>query len=421
MMLACIACSSKGGGEKDGSRGTATPNGKDGVKSLTSQFKDMVLKFSGSSKHHHYKGAASRSGGGSYRRPFPGFIDDTGFTPAVAKVPGDDYYPRTGGLATAGAGGARTAPADTLDVIRRQETGKSGWIPSADGEAVVAVGEADDVPREWTAQVEPGVQITFASIPGSGNDLKRIRFSREMFNKWEAQRWWGENYDRIVELYNVVMFSGRHQGCSTPASSVDDSVLRESSYSHGGSTSRGSPITMAALPPPPRPPPAPAAASNNKEPIARSASCKATTPGFSSSSSAAAPYATAPSTRAAYYPSAAVPDPSDHVWAHHFNMLNSAAAAAGTSAMGAASSGYDPSRATTSSRDEASVSLSNVSDMEAAEWIEEIEPGVCLTIRELGDGSRELRRIRFSRERFGEERAKVWWEQNRERIQAEFL
>jgi hypothetical protein len=26
-----------------------------------------------------------------------------------------------------------------------------------------------------------------------------------------------------------------------------------------------------------------------------------------------------------------------------------------------------------------------------------------------------------SRERFGEERAKVWWEQNRERIQAEYL
>jgi hypothetical protein len=46
-----------------------------------------------------------------------------------------------------------------------------------------------------------------------------------MFNKWEAQRWWGENYDRIVELYNVQTFSGRQQGGSTPTSSVDDSVL----------------------------------------------------------------------------------------------------------------------------------------------------------------------------------------------------
>uniref|UniRef100_A0A0A9CY53 BRX domain-containing protein n=1 Tax=Arundo donax TaxID=35708 RepID=A0A0A9CY53_ARUDO len=225
-----------------------------------------------------------------------------------------------------------------------------------------------------------------------------------MFNKWEAQRWWGENYDRIVELYNVLTFSGRQQGASTPTSSVDDSVLRESSYSRGGST-RDSPVVM------PPPPPQPEAAS--KEPMARSTSCKAM-PGSS------APYSAAASTRAAYYPSAAVPDPSDHVWAHHFNMLNSAAA--GSSAMGAGGpSSYDPSRATTSSRDEASVSISNVSDMEGAEWIEEDEPGVCLTIRELGDGTRELRRIRFSRERFGEERAKVWWEQNRERIQAEYL
>jgi hypothetical protein len=43
-----------------------------------------------------------------------------------------------------------------------------------------------------------------------------------MFNKWEAQRWWGENYDRVVELYNVQTF--RQQGLSTPSSSVDMQV-----------------------------------------------------------------------------------------------------------------------------------------------------------------------------------------------------
>ncbi|XP_008668943.1 protein Brevis radix-like 2 isoform X1 [Zea mays] len=422
-MLACIACSSKEGAE-DGSRAaatTTTPHGKEAVKSLTSQLKDMVLKFSGSSKQ--CKGTAGtqsfRSSGDRYRRPYPGFIDDTGFTPA-SKVLGEDYYPRTALAGAAGAaGGARTASSDTLDMGRsnRKSPGSSGWIPGTDeaaagGDDVLALEDAA-APREWTAQVEPGVQITFGTIPTGGNDLKRIRFSREMFNKWEAQRWWGENYDRIVELYNVVMFSGRQQGCSTPVSSVDDLALRDSSYSRGGSTSRGSPITA-----PPPPPPLPPVAS--KEPITRSASYKATAAGSSS-----APYAAAHSTRAAaaYFPSAAVPDPSDHVWAHHFNMLNSAAAAAGTSAAmgGGAPSSYDPSRATTSSRDEASVSLSNVSDLEATEWIEEDEPGVCLTIRELGDGTRELRRIRFSREIFGEDRAKVWWEQNRERIQAEYL
>jgi len=146
------------------------------------QLKDMVLKFSGSSKHHQYKGTAGtrssfRSGGGSYLRPYPGFIDDTGFTPAASRVIGEDYYPRTGLAAGSAAGGARAAPSDTLDVTRRQGAGKSpggsGWVPST-GEDVGAVEEA--APREWTALVEPGVQITFGTIPTGGNDLKRIRF-----------------------------------------------------------------------------------------------------------------------------------------------------------------------------------------------------------------------------------------------------
>ena len=34
----------------------------------------------------------------------------------------------------------------------------------------------DDEPKEWVAQVEPGVLITFVSLPEGGNDLKRIRF-----------------------------------------------------------------------------------------------------------------------------------------------------------------------------------------------------------------------------------------------------
>jgi len=31
--------------------------------------------------------------------------------------------------------------------------------------------------------------------------------SREMFNKWQAQRWWAENYDKVMELYNVQRFN----------------------------------------------------------------------------------------------------------------------------------------------------------------------------------------------------------------------
>ncbi|KAG2660873.1 protein Brevis radix-like 2 [Panicum virgatum] len=387
-MLACIACSTKDGGDQDGPR-AATPHGRDAGKSLTSQLKDMVLKFSGSGRQYKAAGSPSFRGNcGSSLAAYPGFIDDSGF----ASDSGYNY--------TRTAAAARPPPPwEAAKVVRGfSQHGRSpsaSWIPSIgeedddDDEAVVL--EEDRVPREWTAQVEPGVQITFVSIPGgAGNDLKRIRFSREIFNKWEAQRWWGENYDRVVELYNVQTFS-RQQGVSTPSSSVDDATTQRDSsfYSRAGST-RESPVVIL-----------PTAAAGREQPIARATPCRA---------------AAAPTARAACNPSStAVPDPSDHVWAHHFNLLNSAPPPA------PAPPHFDPSRATTSSLDEASVSVSNASDLEAAEWVEQDEPGVCITIREFADGTRELRRVRFSRERFGEERAKVWWEQNRDRIHAQYL
>ena len=48
-----------------------------------------------------------------------------------------------------------------------------------------------------------------------------------MFDKWQAQRWWGENYDRIVELYNVQRFN--RQALQTPGGS-EDQVKSSISY-----------------------------------------------------------------------------------------------------------------------------------------------------------------------------------------------
>ncbi|KAL3652785.1 hypothetical protein CASFOL_002466 [Castilleja foliolosa] len=181
--------------------------------------------------------------------------------------------------------------------------------------------QSGEGPKEWTAQVEPGVQITFISLSRLGNDLKRIRFSREMFNKWQAQRWWGQNYDRIVELYNVQRFS---QQAPNITGKTEDG--RDSTYS------RESPR---------------------------------------------------------YKPTEG-------------NLGNQ---------------NYGSGSRT---RTEASVSVSNESEIEL-EWIEEDEDGVYITIRQLVDGTRELRRVRFSREKFGEVRAKLWWETNRDRIQTQYL
>ncbi|XP_073042767.1 protein Brevis radix-like 1 isoform X1 [Primulina eburnea] len=226
----------------------------------------------------------------------------------------------------------------------------SGGLESRD-----TVLEKEDESKEWMAQVEPGVQITFLSLPRGGNDLKRIRFSREMFNKWEAQRWWAENYDRIMELYNVQKFN--QQACNTPGRSEDG---RDSTYSRLGLAMESPRMTP----------------SVNKEWTPR------------------------------YHP---------HGGSQHYNHGSSAYHDAGTK-----SETMEASRMTTSSRDEASISVSNASDIES-EWIEEDEPGVYITIRQFPDGTRELRRLRFSREKFGEAPAKLWWESNRDRIQSQYL
>nr|KYP74817.1 putative E3 ubiquitin-protein ligase HERC2 [Cajanus cajan] len=51
-----------------------------------------------------------------------------------------------------------------------------------------------------------------------------------------------------------------------------------------------------------------------------------------------------------------------------------------------------------------------------AEWIEQYEPGVYITLVALRDGTRDLKRVRFSRRRFGEHQAETWWSENRDRV-----
>ncbi|KAG8084611.1 hypothetical protein GUJ93_ZPchr0010g9191 [Zizania palustris] len=59
-----------------------------------------------------------------------------------------------------------------------------------------------------------------------------------------------------------------------------------------------------------------------------------------------------------------------------------------------------------------SISSNQVQD----EWIEQYEPGVYITLATLLDGTRDLKRVRFSRRRFGEHQAERWWNENREKV-----
>ncbi|CAL1351939.1 unnamed protein product [Linum trigynum] len=354
-MLSCIACtkpSADDEGEEVGGRGgvasardgSDTPNTKEAVKSLTNQIKDMASKLSGT-----YKQCKPCTGGSSssnykkgHHRPYPDFD---------AASEGGVPYPYFGGAASASSTPAWDFPTSGRGGGGRTDTRFASGRDSCD----VVI---DDEPKEWMAQVEPGVHITFASLPNGGNDLKRIRFNREMFNKWQAQSWWGENYDRIMELYNVQRFNNR-QSLNTPPRSQDEH--RDSTYSRLGSA-RESPMAPSFTP------------------------------------------------RNYYRPSPGMVEQGQH---HYPSGSTGYGLGGGPSSM-------EASRTTTSSRDEPSISVSNASDLEA-EWIEQDEPGVYITIRQLADGTRELRRVRFSRERFGEVHAKSWWEENRDRIQSQYL
>ncbi|XP_058769865.1 PH, RCC1 and FYVE domains-containing protein 1-like [Vicia villosa] len=59
---------------------------------------------------------------------------------------------------------------------------------------------------------------------------------------------------------------------------------------------------------------------------------------------------------------------------------------------------------------------SNSNNQVDAEWIEQYEPGVYITLVAMRDGTRDLRRVRFSRRRFGEHQAETWWSENRDKV-----
>ncbi|CAI9772284.1 unnamed protein product [Fraxinus pennsylvanica] len=350
-MLTCITCSKQRADDgEEAPRGT--PNTKDAVKTLTNQIKDLAVKVSGSSKQS--KGESSYKRG---QRSYPDFDISEGPYPSYMQPGSTSSTPAWDFTSTAHRASrpdSRSSRAFTGD----QTPDARESISTKYGEVVL---ENDDEPKEWMAQVEPGVQITFVSLPRGGNDLKRIRFSREMFDKWEAQRWWGENYDRIMELYNVQKFN--QQAFNTPGRSEDG---RDSTYSRL-EYARESPRMTPSV--------------RNR-----------------------------PSGSSNYFPP-------DHGGSQYYN---AGSRAYPSGAPRGEMSYMEASRDTNASIDEPSVSISNASDIES-EWIEEDEPGVYITIRQLVDGTRELRRVRFSREKFGEVNAKLWWETNRDRIQTQYL
>ncbi|XP_061364027.1 protein Brevis radix-like 2 [Gastrolobium bilobum] len=368
-MLPCIACSKQLNNgsvhQQQEEEAVQTPSTKQAIKALTAQIKDMAVKASGAyknckpcsgssncNKNRNYAdsdmGSDSARFHWAYRRP--------GSSNSTPRMWGKEMEARLKGLSSGEA-----TPA------------------SVSGRTESVVFMEEDEPKEWIAQVEPGVLITFVSLPQGGNDLKRIRFSREMFNKWQAQRWWAENYDKVMELYNVQRFNQQAVPLATPPRSEDGSSKIESS--------RDSPVTP--------------------------------------------PLIKERTTRHFHHPMGMGYSSSDSLDHHQMQPhpcyvtsgLASTPKLSNISGTKTERSSIEGSVRTSSSGEgdhSGELSVSNASDMET-EWVEQDEPGVYITIRSLPGGARELRRVRFSRERFGEMHARLWWEENRARIQEQYL
>lgn len=83
-------------------------------------------------------------------------------------------YKRTGSSSSSSTAGRKELEARLKGISSGEVTPVSASASGRRAEPVVFVEENE--PKEWVAQVEPGVLITFVSLPRGGNDLKRIRF-----------------------------------------------------------------------------------------------------------------------------------------------------------------------------------------------------------------------------------------------------
>ncbi|KAJ4908061.1 Protein Brevis radix-like 4 [Raphanus sativus] len=356
-MLTCIARSKRAGDESPGQ-----PDDSDSkhAKSLTSQLKDMALKASGAYRHCTPCTAAQPQG-----QPIKNNPSTT--TTAKPDTESDQrfkmLYGRSNSSITATAAAAAMQQQQPRVWGKEMEARLKG----------ISSGEATPKSASGRNRVEPGVLITFVSLPGGGNDLKRIRFSRDMFNKLQAQRWWADNYDKVKELYNVQKLSRNAFPLPTPPISEDEKAKAE--YHHPEDTPATPPL--------------------NKERLPRTVHRPAGLAAYSSS------------------------DSLDHRSTHDSGLQNSTPKLSSISGAKTETSSMDSSSRDADRSEE--MSVSNASDVDQNEWVEQDEPGVYITIKVLPNGKRELRRVRFSREIFGEMQARVWWEENRARIHEQYL
>ncbi|KAK9095643.1 hypothetical protein Scep_027112 [Stephania cephalantha] len=366
-MLTCIACSNQLAEEEGGEGARGTPSTKEATKSLTSQIKDLALKFSGACK----SGSSSSS---SYSKK------------------GQRGYPEFETAASEG---------DLLILMLEEEVVQALHLHGTSLEPTM---ESQTL---GSGEFPPAIRLLAVSIRsplGPATSSSRTKTSpRSGWLRWSL----GSKSPLCLFLKEGMILRefGSAEKCSTNGKPSDGGarIMIESSSSTTSKDSAGKPFILPL------------------EATTRVAISVRESPGTPSMHKDWTPRNNynrpPPGSSKGYYPG----DAFDHGGSHHHHFGAGPSSHGGIGGFKMEASTMEPSRTTTSSRgDDASVSISNASDIES-EWVEQDETGVYITIRQLPDGTRELRRVRFSREKFGEVHAKLWWEANRERIQAQYL
>ncbi|EAY82523.1 hypothetical protein OsI_37747 [Oryza sativa Indica Group] len=212
--------------------------------------------------------------------------------------------------------------------------------------------------REWVAEPEPGVLLTLAPrADGVSNRLRRIRFREEVFDAWAAQCWWADNHDRIAELYCLVK----------PDDDDDDEEA----------------IAAAEAAMLPATPCQSEAEDDDDDDGAAGAESSSRSPSTSTFSGG---------------PSSGSGGGSTGTLGSPILGLVTAPNTTGGGEHDAVRDQHQPTAATW------------------REWVEEYEPGVFITVGAYPGHRLQLRCVELSREKFGEVKARVWWEENKARL-----
>ncbi|KAK7274980.1 hypothetical protein RIF29_16084 [Crotalaria pallida] len=260
-MFTCISCKAQtSDDERPEGRVRGTP--KAATKSLTAQIKDMAVKVS-SSLHLKPQTTGSSKRTSEEANKYPYMVDVSAPpTPGLNFGGLNQHAARPFGTRLVGSSSSTTTSNQTLRIYddddassmtmsrgftsfqthRHESSSIRGYAGFQTTGATLSPSVSES--KEWMAQIEEGIHMVFVSLPNGGNELVKIRFSLDMFNRWQAQRWWDINQDRIIGLYDVRRIHGQYLNTPPPTEHDEIEENPREAPCHTPEVTRDSPMSM---------------------------------------------------------------------------------------------------------------------------------------------------------------------------------